>query len=721
MIPRPPPKLEDLRAGEKLIAGLGHSTILPDMDFETYSPVNLLECGAAKYTEHQDAEVLCLAYDLKDGNGRRLWTPYMELHDESQETRPYALLVHINDGGLIEAWNVAFEYWVWNNICVPEYDFPPLSPLQLRCAAAKSRAYSLPGKLENAGQVLNIQNKKDKDGMRLIRKFCIPRKPTKHDDRTRILPSEDPNDANNLYNYCLRDIQAEAEISSRVPDLSNYELRLWQCDHAINTRGIQIDIELINKCISIVEQAYAKYNEELCFITNGQVKSASKLPAFKEWLDVETLRANDVEEMLKKDLTPKVRRALEIRQTLGSASIKKLYSMLDQITNDNRLHDLFMYHAARTGRAAGNGPQPQNLPNSGPRISECSQCKKHFIDKEGCPWCGIKDYHRPSVEWNAKAVEDAIEVLHTSSLECVEMYFGDAIELISACLRGMFISAPGKDLICSDYSAIEAVVIAAIAGEQWRLDVFNTHGKIYEMSASKIMGIAFEEFELFKSTSGTQHPGRKLGKVAELASGYQGWTGAWKRFGADEFYTEQEMKEKILAWRAASPAIVSLWHGLENAANSAVRNPGIEFEYRKIVYVCKQDILYCKLLSGRYITYHKPLLSPSERGEQLSFEGWNTNPAMGAKGWIRMSTYGGKLTENVVQATARDILAHAIIQLETCGYPVVLHVHDEIVVEVPEGKGSVEEVEKIMSTMPEWAKGWPIKAKGGWRAKRYNK
>lgn len=741
MIPPPPPKLEDMRVGTSLVAGLGTTTIVPDIDFETYSPAgfvwNAETCkfdklkgatlkglpavGAAKYSEHPDAEVICLAYDLKNGQGRKLWKP----GDEN----PTDLFRHLLFSGVIEAWNVGFEYWIWTNICVPKYGFPNIHPVQLRCAAAKSRAHALPGSLDPAGEVMGIKNKKDKDGRRLINKFSIPRNPTLKNENLRTLPHEDPEDAQNFYNYCLRDIQAEAELSSLIPDLSEDELHFWQTDLQINIRGVAIDLELIEKCKIILEAAYAKYDVELFLITNRTVNAASELPALKAWLEyrgypMPSLTAETLGEALNNQmLPPDVRRALQIRDMIGSASVKKLYSMSNQVTRDGRLHDLFMYHAARTGRASGNGPQPQNLPNSGPNVQKCYSCSKHSNkDNEFCPWCNTKMCNR-EVEWNPSAVADAIEILSIGSLPLVEYYFGDAVEIISACLRGMFIAAPGHDLICSDYSAIEAVVLAALAGEQWRLDVFNTHGKIYEMSASKINGMDFEEFELYKSTAGSHHPARKFGKVAELASGYQGGKGAWKAFGADEYFpSDDDMQKAIDAWRAASPNIVKFWYGVQDAALSAVRHPGTVFDYRGIKYVCKQNVLYCRLLSDRLITYHRPIISPGKWGQDaLSFEGWNSNPKYGRTGWVRMDTYGGKLTENIVQATARDLLAHAIVNLEQAGYPVVLHVHDEIVLEVPEGVGSVAEVERIMSTMPHWAKGWPIKAKGGWRAKRYNK
>jgi DNA polymerase len=287
--------------------------------------------------------------------------------------------------------------------------------------------------------------------------------------------------------------------------------------------------------------------------------------------------------------------------------------------------------------------------------------------------------------------------------------------------------------------------------------VFNTHGKIYEQSASKISGVPFHEFmfsagytadELLHPDWYTRkpshptdkhHPLRKtIGKVAELASGYGGWIGAWKNFGADKFLTEKEIKDSILAWRKASPMIVEFWggqfrgnweykrperYGLEGMAINAIEHPGIEFGYRDVTYYRDGDALYCRLPSGRLLTYNSPRLRPSERGGlAISYSRWNTNKSNGAVNqWITVDTYGGRLCENVVQAVARDIQRHSILGLEAAGYPVVLHVYDEDISEVPEGYGSIDEFESIMSTMPDWAAGWPIRANGGFRAKRYRK
>lgn len=754
-----PPKTDELFAGSELVAGLSKSTILADFDFETYSPAGFVlennkwtslpgaskkgisAVGAARYTEHPEAEVLSLAYNLKNGEGAKLWHPGLP--------NPKDLFDHVCSGKLIEAWNCAFEYLVWSNICVPKYGWPYLDYHQLRDAMAKAHAFSLPGSLAEAADVLSSPIRKDKDGARLLKKFSIPRDITKNDSRLRIMPGDDPEDAQKLYDYNLTDIKAEAEISARIPDLCEFELEFWLRDQDINRRGVQIDLEAIEAAIKIVDQAMTKYNQELIEITDGKVSFASEVARLTKWINEEwgktfplinNLQAETIDEVLKQStLPPRIRRVLEIRQLLNSAAIKKLYSMRNHVCRDGRIYDLFIYHKARTGRAAGVGPQLHNFPNSGLIVFECCSCdkkqgrhdencvgcKRHYVGKFNCPWCSNKDRGK-AVEWNERAAKEAIETLKTESLEYVEFFWKDALGVISGCLRGMIIAKPGHQLIGCDYNSIEAIVLAAVAGEEWRLEVFKTHGKIYEMSASKITGIAFEEFEEHKRKTGNHHPLRKsVGKVAELASGYQGWIGAWKQFGADEFFNDDQIKQSILAWREASPKIVALWYKLEHAAQSAVLNPGVEHDVNNLItYVKRGDVLYCRLPSGRYLTYHRPQLinaAPPRQGFQLTFESWNTNAKFGAAGWIRMPTYGGKLTENVVQAIARDILAHAIVQLEKAGYPVIMHVHDEIVLEVLSNSVSVEAIEKIMIKLPFWCPDWPIRATGGWIDDRYKK
>jgi DNA polymerase len=769
-------------------AGLSHTTVRPDVDFETYSEAGYLWdaaankwqsppgasqgkkglpiVGAAVYAQHPSTEVLCAAYDLKDGCGKQFWHPRM--------APPQPLLGYVAAGGELEAWNVAFEWWIWNEVCTRRYGWPALPQQQTYDAMAKSRAHALPGALGKVSEVLALRHGKDPEGDRLLKKFAMPRNPTKSDARRRIVPDfDDPadEDAQRLKAYNLRDIEAEFEASWRTPDLCALELPIWRSDQRINRRGVAIDLDAVAGAIQIIEQAQEQYGREMHALTGCY---PTQLQQLKGWLGaqgvhLETMDEDAIEAALQDPFMPEnARRALEIRATVGSASIKKVFAMRNQVAADGRLHDLYTYHGAHTGRPTGNGPQPTNLPKAGPDMWHCKSCGHwHNTAGDQCPWCfAPHDRKAKREEWNPEAMEDAIAVSKLGSLAAMEWIFREAMLALAGTLRGLFIAALGHDFISSDYSAIEGVVIAALAGEEWRLDVFRSHGMIYEMSAAKILGVPFDEFVQYKKVNGKHHPARQsIGKVSELASGFGGWVGAWKAFGADKYFKDdEEIKEKILAWRAASPAIVYLWggqriertlldqrtevndewtvpgnggrfvpclYGLEGAAVRALQNPEewvkvyrLNGEWTKISYVYRNDVLYCRVPSGGLITYHRPRLRSAEdawRGMSISYEGWNTNPKNGPPGWIRKDLYGGRMAENVVQRVARDIQMNAIEGLEASGYPVVLHTYDEVVCEVSEGYGSVEELEGIMASLPDWARGWPIKAAGGWRAKRYRK
>jgi len=767
-------------AGQQVPAGPAFATVLPDMDFETYSeagfpwneqtqkfdkPIGatkrgIFAVGAAVYTQDPSCEVLSFQFDLKDGQGSEFWRPGMP--------NPQRLFDYLARGGLIEAHNSMFEYRVWMDVCVCRYGWPPIDQRQLRCSMAKARQHALPGALEDIGQVLNIANKKDSEGTRLLNLFSIPRKPTAKDKRRRILPDEQPVDGAKLYTYNKRDIVAESEVSVLCPDLPPSELRYWLADQAINYRGVGVDLDSVNACIDILHQAQRKYDKELYRITNQQVPGGSKTKQLSSWLreqgypitkvdpktkkEKDTVDGEHVEEALKRtDLPPVVRRALEIRQLVGSASVKKIYSMARMATRSHRLCDLHVYHGPRTGRDAHQDVQSGNLPKAGPSVRWCEDAgcdRPYAYHLDTCPWCGCSSaFSRERYAdgedggWTWRSVQFALDVIHTRSLELVEWFFGDALLTISGCVRGMFVSAPGKDLICSDYSSIEAVVTAALAGEQWRLDAFARKDDIYLTSAARITG---KSLEWYMANGGKKHPDRqKIGKPAELGLGFGGWIGAWRQFDSSDTFDDEQVKANIIAWREASPAIVEFWggqfrgtpwaptqmelYGLEGCAVAAIQQPGKAFAYRGITYAVKDDVLYCRLLSGKLLTYHKPRLNPVSRRDgwvetmEITFEGWNTNPKKGPRGWIRMKTYGGSLAENVIQGTAADVMKFAVPNLEAAGYPVVLRIHDEVVGEVPEGFGSIEEFERIMATLPDWCKDWPIRAAGGWRAKRYRK
>jgi DNA polymerase len=715
--------------------------------------------GAAVYAEHPSTDVLTLSFTLPDGRSGR-WRPGLPL------SILQALFDWIAAGGRVEAHNVMFERLIWTRVCVPRYGFPPLPPEQLSCSMATARVNSLPGKLENLGDVLQLPVRKNKDGRRLLDKFSVPRKPTKGDPRVWINVDDDPDDAERLYVYCDDDVRTEMHASARMKPMTAAEREFWLIDQEINWRGLAIDRKAVRDCIAVLDQCLAHYGEEMRALTGGL--EPTQLQKLIGWLAAHHVYTNSLDEehltnLLASPTVPQhpegghhpARRVLELRALSGSASVKKLYAMDNMASADDRLHDLIVHHGARTGRPTGNGAQPLNMPRTGSKLVTCGACDKPF--KPGhtaCPWCAMPTPPGRKTQWTPVMIEHVLEVMSYRSLELIEWYFGDALTTISGCLRGLFIAGPGHELIASDYSAIEAVVTAMLASEQWRIDAFNAGTDIYLASGEKMTGTPVEEFLAYKRDHGEHHPDRQTKfKVAELALGFGGWIGAWRNFDKSDLFTDAQVKDLIKTWRAASPMIAELWggqwrgppwdgyaqrFGLEGAALDALQYPDdvhpvrlwngtVWTEVAGLSLFMRDGALIIRLPSTRELTYHEPVILESDRewkspGElSIEYSTWNTDPKKGAIGWIRMSTYGARLTENVVQAVAHDLLRHAIILLRAAGYATVLHVYDEIVVEVLIGHGSVEEVERIMATVPGWAAGWPVRAADGWRGFRYRK
>jgi len=777
-----------LPAGTSIHVGLSESLVLPSMDFETYSEAGfnidpqtgkvkgvgatgkggLPVVGTPNYACHDSTEVLCLYYDLKDGKGRRAWYPGFP--------DPVDLIQHIMNGGLIEAWNVTFEYWIWNMVCVRRYGWPPLPLPQCRCAMAKSRRHSLPGALGKAAKVLGTLEK-DKEGGRLIQRLTRPHTPTKKRLEHRWTPATAWDDFLKFYQYCDVDVQTEDHASSRIPDLSPREQATWLVDQTINVRGVPVDIEALDAMLDILGQTERKYTMELSQITGGAVVSVSEVAKFGVWLasvgcNLPDMKKETVSQAIEDlrfvqkihegkenipnpsgvyfqycDVPECALRALEIRDTLGAANVKKLRTLKLQVSGDGRLRDQYMYCGAdRTGRWSAGGVQLQNITSKGPKSAECESCGVFFNPKVNdiCPACLGFMFHEMS-DWTVEAVESAIRCILHRNLNLLEGVWGDPIAVLCGCLRGLFLAEQGKDFICCDFSAIEAVAAACLARCQWRIEVFNGHAKIYEQSASNATGIPFQEILDYKKQNGMHHPARKtIGKVRELAGGYGGWINAWKNFGADQFMNDDEIKIDVLKWREESPEIVEMWggqhkhcgpgrydyrpelYGLEGAAINAILYPGQCFSHIDITYGVWDDILFCRLPSGRFLHYHRPRLANSRHKltkapeYQITFEGYNSNSTKGPIGWHRLETYGGRLFENVVQAVALDVQAEALLRCEANGYPIVMHTHDEGIAEVPEGFGSADEMAAIMSERPEWASWWPLRA-AGWRHKRYQK
>ncbi len=838
--------------------------------------------NAAVYAEHPSTRVINLAYDLEDGKGERLWIPGMGV--------PRDLFDYIAADGLMEAHNSAFEFYIWLHVCNKRMGWPAFPLAQFRCSASKARAWSLPGALGKLSEVLDSDQKKDKRGEKLIQLLSIPKKPTKACAELFRSREKHPELYGEMYRYGIQDIVSEKSISAMLPDLHPTELKLWMLDQRINTGGVAIDTQGLADCIEVFRQAEIRYTDELKQITGGDVQTVgemTKRSAGDKWMiaqgvELPSLDKKGVEAALERDdLSPAVHRALEIRQIIGSASVKKLFAIDRTVSYDGRLRDLFIFcGAGRTGRWSGSGSQPQNLKNSGPDCVRCGVCGHVWAtESTACPLCNCNTITQNTLEWGNTTTEAALETMATQDLNVVEAQWGDVVDVIASCMRGLFVAAPGKDLICSDYSAIEAVVLAAMAGEEWRLEVFRTHGKIYETSASKITGIPLAEILEHKERTGRHHPVRKkIGKIAELGcfgpntpvltdsgwkrmieistwdrvhdglefvghdgvvdrgvkdtinlygpavtpdhkfyvgggtwatadrlkrapyilkrtlgsawrvltpngpkapnagegpmqvydilncgpmsrfviltdrgpmiahnSGYGGWINAWKNFGAGDIMTDDEIKHNILKWRDESPAIVEMWggqwrktpgkwqftpelYGTEGAVISALQQPGECFQCGGVSWGhdTHDDVLYGLLPSGRRLSYHQPRLTLGTDPRRLevlkiSFMGWNSNAMMGPVGWHRMETYGSRMVENFTQGTARDILRDAMLRLDAARYPPVLHVHDEVICEVPKDFGSVEELERIMVVREPWFKDWPIRAAGGWRGHRYRK
>lgn len=681
--------------------------------------------GAEVYACHPSTQVICLAWD------DQIWSP--------GDPFPTPLWEHVCDGGLITAWNVAFEYWVWNNVLSPVW--PLLTLSQLRDAMPRARAWALPGALGKAAKVLQLSEQKDTKGQSLIRKLSGPRNPTKNDPSMRC---RDHTLVTEMRDYCLQDVVTERAVARSMPELSAYELRVWQLDQKINTVGIPVDIDAVDNAIELIRQAETALNAELNVLTGGRVENSDQLDALKVWAgsrgyQMDSIDKSAVTAALKDPKIPHdVKRALEIRQALSSKSTKKVWAFKHRLLN-GRIYGQFVYCGAdRTGRWSGYGIQPHNFPRGDAKVKRNSE---GLFGSVGAP-----------AKWCPEATEQFLRSLgliasFDIAFRTMQERWGDPLKALSASLRGFIKAMLGKRLICSDFRAIEAVVLAVLAGEQWRIDVFNGHGLIYETSASKITGISVDEYVAYAKKHDSHHPDRQLGKLAELASGYQGGVGAWRNFGAAEFFTPERCEEyradwvrhqadgtrnrytlqdyaiqrQVWAWRKASPKIKEFWYGLQHTAMAAIREPGIAHGHREISYVVERGTLYCVLPSGRRLAYHQVRIGQGRFGDAIFYHGNNTNPKYAAMGWVELDTYGGKLVENVVQAVARDILAHAMLNLDDAGYTIVWHVHDEIVCEEPEGRGSVAEVEHLMGDLPDWAKGWPVIAVDGWEGDRYRK
>lgn len=688
------------------------------IDFETRSTLDLKKVGVHAYAAHPSTDLWCACYSFDDGPVER-WHP-------RHTFPPRDIQDHVESGGRIYAHNSAFERTIWRLILAPRYGWPLPAVEQWYCTMAMALAMSLPASLDQASRAVSLPFEKDEEGHRLMMRMCRPR--SAHPVDGTVVWWDVPEKVERLTAYCTQDVVVERALGDRLVPLRESEQRLWWLDQRINDRGVYVDDEFCEAAKIVVADTVKRLNARMKEVTGGAVSGVTKVAdivafLWKQGVLTKSIAKGELADLLtRSDLPPAAREVLELRQEGGKASVAKINALLRGRCPDGRARGLIQYHAASTGRWGGRRFQPQNL-------------------------------KRPDETTDVPAAIEAIREGIPS--RAIEWAFGPPLDIVGDCIRGMVVAEPGNKFYVADFVSIEGVVLPWLAGEEWKLDAFRAYRRgdapdLYIQSYCKTFGVP-----LF----GKKDPRRQVGKVMELASGFQGGHGAYLRMGAsgkrlDELtvmvrantdkhvWAEATDKYKkganglerdqwtalrivIDAWRAAHPCIKQFWFDLEEAAITAVREPGKTFcagDFGRPVRYKKQgSFLWCQLPSGRALCYPYPrlenVLMPWGK-QKLSLVCKGVDPL--TKQWCDQKIYGGLLAENVTQAVARDLLAEGIERCEAAGYATVLHVHDENVAEVREGFGSLEDFVAIMEVVPAWAVGCPIAAEG-WEGTRYKK
>lgn len=644
-----------------------------NVDIETYSDASLSDCGVYKYVESPAFKILLFAYAFDD-------EPVEVIDLANGEQLPERVAAALTTHRITKtAFNAQFE-----RVCINKYF--GIESVNWDCTQVLAARLGFTGNLATVGIAVGIDQDKQKlfIGKNLIRLFCIDRKVSndgplfKSGKAKKVYTREDkPEEWEQFKLYCAQDVEAERSIRTKLEKflvIPEAEKKLYQLDQKINDTGILIDTDMVQSAIAIDQEQANKLTAEFQTITG--LENPNSLVDIKAFIKsrtgktISSITKKNHDELLErfKDY-PDVIRILEIRQRLSKTSIAKYQKMLDVACTDNRARGILQFYgAARTGRWAGRKIQPQNLPQN------------HIDD-----------------------LNTAREAIKTGDLEFMEMCYDNPSEILSQCIRTAIIPAPGKKFVVADFSAIEARIIAWLADEKWRIEVFNTHGKIYEASASQMFKVPIEQI-----TKGS--PLRQKGKVAELACGYGGGVGALKRMGAGDL-SDGELKDIITQWRLSNQKITQFWYDTENAVKEAIadRSTVQINKYLKAIY--QSGILFIELPSGRRLAYVKPKVVDDARfpgASKITFQAVNETTWQ----WDEQDTYGGKLVENIVQAVARDCLAHAMLTLDSMDYQIVMHVHDEVVIEIDEDSNELKTVCELMSQEIPWAPGLPLRADG---------
>lgn len=641
------------------------------IDLETYSSVDIRKSGLYKYVQSPDFEILLFAYAYDDD-------PVEVIDLAAGETIPSTVIGDLKAPGIIKmAHNASFEVNALRH-------FYEIWPDQWQCTMIHALYCGYPAALASAAKAMGFPEDKQKmaAGKALIRYFCVPCKPTKQNGgRKRNHYYHEPEKWKLFKEYCRQDVEVEREIERHLEGypVPTQEWKYWQYDQIINLEGAKADLNLITGALEMSNQAGADLGNDITRITG--IDNPNSVAQLKTWLSdmlgrpIEKLGKEDVAELLNLEEVkniPAVEIVLKKRQEMAKSSIKKYTAMANAICEDGRIRGLLQFYGAnRTGRWAGRLVQVQNLP-------------RNYIPSLGVARNLVK--HRKP--------------------DALKLTYGSLPDTVSQLIRTAFIPREGYEFVVADFSAIEARVISWLAGEEWRLNVFRTHGKIYEASASSMFGIPIEKIK----KGNPEYALRAKGKVAELALGYQGGTGALVQMGALKMgLTEEELPDIVQRWRTANRRIQDLWYLVENCALETIEYGVVNQIQHGITFLRDQRFFMIQLPSGRCLFYPNPEIGQNRWGKKsITYLGVG-----GTKKWETLETYGGKLVENIVQAVARDLLANAIKNMLFDGYIIDFHIHDEIVAEVPKGSDqTLERAIGLMCKAPEWAKGLPLNADG---------
>lgn len=635
--------------------------VLMGIDIETYSSAPLPKCGVYRYCDAPDFEILLFSYAFDD-------EPVQTIDLASGETLPPEVISALKEPDVIKtAYNAQFE-----RVCLSRYLGHWLDPHQWRCTMVMAAYLTLPGRLADAAGALGTTEKKMEEGKDLIRYFSVPCKPTKtNGGRTRNLPADAPEKWAVYRQYNAQDVETERAIRRVLEkySLPEQEWELYALDQQINDRGVRVDKKLVKNAIAVdavfAQAAYQRAKELTGLENPGSVNQ------LKAWLADQDMPMESLARKIVQEKAAQtegiVSELLNLRLELSKTSVKKYEAMARCVCRDGRVHGLLQFYGAnRTGRWAGRLVQAQNLPQN----------------------------HLPDLDL-------ARELVKTGDEELLDTLYASVPGTLSELIRTAFIPKDGCRFLVSDFSAIEARVLAWLANQEWVLEEFRGKGKIYEATASRMFHIPQES--IVKGNPNYEY--RQKGKQATLSCGYGGGVGALKAMGAK--MPEEEMQPLVDAWRAANPNIVAFWSALDRAARTVIRKK-TSARVGKVTLYWQDDKMFMRLPSGRNLCYQSPHFTENRFGSDAI--GYYAPNAAGQM--VVQETFGGKLAENATQAIARDILAHALLTLEKNGYPVIFHVHDEAVIEMPIGQGSLEEACRLMAITPDWAKDLPLRADG---------